>query len=150
MNINGFDRLRIILMSGTGDTTTNITLTNANAPRSMALAGAADLNGDCNNDILWQSNGTASVFAWLMTGTNLQMIGTNVLKINLPDGPGAGWGIAGIGDLNNDGKMDLVWTNGGGEAQIELIEGTNSVLAILPPVPDTSWRIIGAWDLNPA
>jgi hypothetical protein len=71
------------------------------------IAGAGDINGDGRADIVWQNQATGNLAAWLMNGS--QVIGTNLLSI--PMVADLNWKVMGVGDMDGDGRADLLWQN---------------------------------------
>ena len=54
-------------------------------------------------DIVWRNMGDGAVAVWLMNGLTIDP------SSGTPGGAPDNWTIVGIGDLNGDGKTDLVW-----------------------------------------
>ena len=109
------------------------------------IAGVGDLNGDGKADLVWRNVHTGAVAGWLMNGLSLQEDAIIALGISHDD-----WNIVGVGDLNGDGKADLVWWNiqtgavvGWLMHGLALQEG-----AIIAPAIDRHWGIVGVGDLN--
>ena len=107
---------------------------------SWRIVGTGDFNGDGYVDILWRYNGAGGyVVVWYMdpagwTGS-AELIPVGDLT----------WEIAGTGDYNNDGSVDILWRyNGaGGYNVIWYMNGAAwSASAELVPVPDLTWRIV--------
>ena len=63
--------------------------------------GAADVNGDGKSELLWRSG--ADVVYWIMNGATMQ---SSVYAGNLGE---ADFALVGSGDLNSDGRADLVF-----------------------------------------
>jgi hypothetical protein len=74
-------------------------------------------------------------------------------------GPGEGyvrtvsdqnWKIAGIGDFDGDGRVDVLWRNGTtGDNYIYLMNGKSIAgEGYVRSVPDLNWKIAGVGDLN--
>ena len=57
------------------------------------------------NTIVWRDTSTGDVGVWLMDGLSAPTTGVIAEAVE------AAWVIAGVGDLDGDGKADLVWRN---------------------------------------
>jgi hypothetical protein len=104
------------------------------------IVGTGDFNKDGNVDILWRYNGTGGYnVVWHMD--DAAWIGSAEL---IPVGDTT-WQIAGTGDYNNDGNIDILWRyNGaGGYNYIWYMDGvTWSGGGDLLPVADLTWKIV--------
>jgi hypothetical protein len=111
------------------------------------IAAAADFNSDGRTDVMWQDQGT--VFAqgtgftqiWFLGGSQ----GTTVTAaVNLVQtNP---WRIAATGDLNRDGRPDLIWQDPvTGASQAWIMGGAqgNQILNSITLGESNSWRIAG-------
>ena len=105
-----------------------------------------DFNGDGQSDIFWR-NDSGAFSSWLGS--------TNGGYIN-NDAAAAGfvsvdWHIAGTGDFDGDGRVDLLWRNDNGSLSNWLgksnggFASNDSVAASFAP---TSWHVIGTADFN--
>jgi parallel beta-helix repeat protein len=112
---------------------------------NWVISGTADFTGDCNNDILWTMPGTTNVLLWTMQGPSF--ICSNWLRAL--SNSASSYGIAGTGDLNGDGKADLVITNAFGTI-IRLMNGTNWIqdipLSNAPPASNA--QIVGVGEFT--
>ncbi|PWB82149.1 MAG: hypothetical protein C3F08_00380 [Candidatus Methylomirabilota bacterium] len=103
------------------------------------IVGTGDFNKDGKVDILWRYGGSGGYdVVWYMDGVSWS---SSVELIHVADPT---WQIAGTGDYNNDGNVDILWRfNGAGGANV--IWHMNGVSwvesAELIPVPDLNWRI---------
>jgi len=122
-------------------------------PLAWRLAGSGDVNGDGYADLVWQNTSTGDLVLWLMQ--NNIIVGTPALSI--PNVGTIGWQVRAVGDVNGDGRADLIWQNsvtGGlavwtlnGPTVLNTFLFTNTSGAVLT-MPDANWQIVGAGDLN--
>ena len=79
---------------------------------SWSIVGVGDFNGDGKSDILWRNtNGT--LIDWTTNGSQVTAI-QQVTLGGSPAMPDSSWQIAQIGDLNGNGKSDILWRNSDG------------------------------------
>ena len=109
------------------------------------IVGTGDMNGDGQRDIVFQHE-DGSLATWLMKGIEAQDA-----KILEPANPGdAQWKVAVIGDIDGDGKEDLVFQHQDGTLAVWFMDRTKLLRASLlnPEHPGPSWRVVGAVDWN--
>jgi hypothetical protein len=99
-------------------------------------------------DLLWQHEADGLVAAWLMQGPVL----LEGLLLTPPSVLDLEWKIAGGGDLNVDGRADLVWHHqGDGRIATWLMNGTRQTeggLLFPDAVPDIGWRVNAVTDFD--
>jgi hypothetical protein len=111
------------------------------------IAGAGDINGDGRADIIWQNQANGGLGAWLLSGN--VVIGQQNLSVSVMTD--LNWKIRGVGDVNSDGRADLIWQNGAtGGLGVWYLNGftvlygeslnTNAGAAF---VADSNWKIVG-------
>ena len=113
------------------------------------VQGMGDFDGDGRADIVLQhDNGAAAI--WLMDGTQIRAGG----DLNITPFNGPTWHIAGVRDMNNDGRADLIWQNDNGASAVWAnftTNGGNATFAsqhdIVPqpdpnPAPPVDWHIV--------
>jgi hypothetical protein len=107
---------------------------------SWRIVGTGDFNKDGSVDILWRYDGPGGAnVVWYMNGAS--WIGS----AELISVPGYVWTIAGTGDYNNDGNVDILWRydNMGGYNYIWYMNGVTWIGGgDLLPVADLSWVIV--------
>ena len=135
-------------VAGVAVTSTNVDPSFLNNAIALAatVAPLGDLNSDGKEDLIWQNNVSGAVAIWHMNGTSIGSGGALT-----PDrGPDTNWRLAGLGDVNNDGKPDLFWWNQlTGVSEIWVMNGvTRTALVSLPTVADTNWRMVGIGDFS--
>ena len=108
------------------------------------VAVTGDLNGDGWSDLVWQNQSTQAVVGWLL-GANL-----TVVNAALSFSPGAGpWRVRMLNDMNNDGKLDLVWQNAVAASPLYVwyLNGAGGMVnsGFLGPMVQLSplWRVVG-------
>jgi hypothetical protein len=117
------------------------------------IAGTGDFNADGNTDILWRYYGSEYIqgwnVIWYMNGTTITSYGF------LPTVQDTNWRIAGTGDFDGDGKLDVLWRYFGSD---NTIRGWNVIwhldgeaiarYGFATTVLDLDWKIEGVGDFN--
>lgn len=119
-------------------------------PNGWIPGGTGDFNKDGHTDIFWYQRLNGEIATWFMTGTS----STAASRITRP-GPGTGWQVAGVGDLNNDGYADVIWRNLSnvfhpvGSVVIWYMNGTNTIGGgSLPSMSDMNWQPVGTGEFD--
>ena len=110
--------------------------------------GLADVNFDGRADLLWQNSADGGLATWYLDGWNV--VGTELLGISrVAD---LNWRVVGSGDLNGDGRADLVWQHRtGGWVAVWFLSGKEIVgteLLSIDRVADPNWQIRGVADID--
>ena len=95
------------------------------APTNWQVAGVGDFNGDGRDDILWRRSDTGHLSNWLGTATG----GWANNDANAADWASTDWQIAAVGDINGDGRDDIVWRSDAGHVSNWLGTATGGWLA---------------------
>ena len=107
------------------------------------IVANGDFNRDGKTDLVWQDMSTGHLAAWFMDGLNL--LDSVLLSPNRVSD--TTWTIVAAGDVDRDGKTDLVWQDQArGWLAIWLMNGTTlkqSVGFTPERVSDTNWKIVG-------
>jgi hypothetical protein len=109
------------------------------------IRGVADVNGDGKADLIWQHD-AGWLAAWLMNGFSV----TAGTLLSVPRLTDPNWVIAGAGDVNGDGKADVVWQNkADGGLGVWYLNGATVIdtkQLSISAVPDLNWKIHGVGD----
>jgi hypothetical protein len=118
------------------------TIGNAN---SNTFLGIGDLDGDGKDDLLWRTNANR-VVGWKMDGLT---VASNA-EISNTTFVGTNWGVAGMPDLDGDGRADVLWRNANnGNVAAWFMNGLSRVGGgTVTTSVSNNWAIIGTSDLN--
>jgi hypothetical protein len=110
------------------------------------VAGTGDFNGDGKPDIIWLNRATMQVYVWFMD--NGRMIGGDFVDVH---NVSPNFRIAGVGDFNRDGRVDLLWQDTvQGFVFVTFLNGTRvtSVSALTPASVSPTWIVRGVADYD--
>jgi hypothetical protein len=122
-------------------------LTPLPTPTPWRVRGAGDFNGDGMTDLVWQHPSTGQLCAWLMNNAGGRL---SVEYLN-PSQADPAWRIAGVADINHDGKADLVWehrvTGALAVWHLDRLTAT-SAPALSPAFVNPAWilKVVGDFD----
>jgi len=107
------------------------------------IAGAGDTDGDGVPEIVFQHQTQGWLASWTVNGTTVS--NTRLLSVNqMPD---PNWRIHGVGDVDGDGRADLIWQNlATGALGVWLLNGSTVTLQqnlSIDQVSDRRWLIVG-------
>jgi carboxymethylenebutenolidase len=102
---------------------------------------SSDLNGDGKSDLVLQNTNSGAVAVWLMNGDA-------VIEKKVVATPAAGWKVVATGDLDNDGKSDIVAENSDGTIAMWKMDGTTRVSETTIAKPAAGWNVIGTRDVT--
>jgi hypothetical protein len=106
-----------------------------------------DFSGDGRGDILWRNGSGGTLVNWL--GNDHGSFDDNAAHFLA--NPGADWQVAGTGDFNGDGIVDLLWRNSNGSV-VDWLGQKNGSFADNSSnffsTPGTSWHVAAIADFN--
>jgi hypothetical protein len=108
------------------------------ADLNWSIAAVADFDGDHKAEILWRNRNTGDDYMWMLNNDGTLASGAGVQAV-----ADANWKLAATGDINGDGKADLVWRNKStGANYVWFMNGPTLVNSgPLEPVPDQTWKL---------
>jgi hypothetical protein len=114
-------------------------------PPEIRVESFGDFNGDGKTDIFWRNYAAQKVGFWLSNATGLSSDVTPLSTVVSGEEQ-----LAGIGDLDGDGKQDLIWRNlVTRQVSYWLMDGaTVRSSSIDPTLMGSEWSFVGAVDLN--
>jgi hypothetical protein len=114
---------------------------------SWAIVGMGDFTGDGAADVAWQQDSSDLVSIWAMNGANY-------LRSESPANQGLmgrNWTIRAVGDMDEDGKPDLIWQNRtNAQVAVWIMNGPKYVQSrtVTGHVADKGARLVGAADFD--
>lgn len=110
------------------------------------IRAVADVNGDGKADVIWQHD-AGWLAVWLMDGVNA----TSTAFLSVSRMLDSNWLIVGAGDVNRDGRADIIWQNeANGALGVWFMNGATVIdqRALSTYVSDLNWKIHGVGDVN--
>jgi len=105
-----------------------------------------DFNGDGKSDILWRHD--SGIVTDCLGQSNGGFADNSA---NFLTNPGTAWHVAGTGDFNGDGRVDVLWLNDNGvlvdwlgQVNGSFADNSSNFLAN----PGTAWHVVGTGDFN--
>ena len=113
-------------------------------PLSWSIAGTGDFDGDGKSDILWRDSASGDVGLWITAADTVHtQVGAYLTPARaIP----AVWAISGVGDLDGDGKADILWrdTTTGDVGAWLMSGGTVRTYDTPARAVGSDWQITGA------
>ena len=140
--------LAVWLMNG--NTMTEARLLNPSRLNDVTwrIVAAADFNQDGHPDLIFQNRTSGNISAWLMNGTNL-LSGIAVTPSQVSN---VAWEIITAGDVNGDGRPDLLWQHQTtGTLTSWIMNGTTMTSAgtfSTTGPSDPNWKLKATADVN--
>lgn len=110
------------------------------------VVGTGDLNGDGQTDLIWRHATEGWLAYWTLVNTTVT--GTGYLSINrVAD---LNWNVRGVGDINGDGRADIIWQHTDGSIGVWLMNGATVTSTPFFSVANSgaNWQIAAVGDLN--
>lgn len=107
------------------------------------LRGAGDVDGDGQPDLVWRNANSGQNAVWFMSRTNAIAIDHSAYLTTVAD---LAWRLDAVGDVDLDGKADLLWRNTAtGQNGIWFMDGATLAGSRIfdPSVGDANWHIAG-------
>jgi hypothetical protein len=115
-------------------------------PQAWQIVATGDLDGDATADLVWRQSQTGDVAVWLINA------GTAIAgqKLIVASGVPLAWQIVGVGDVDGDGKADLLWRHAQtGDLAVWLMNGaTVRHGPIVAPGVPLAWQVAAVSDLD--
>src|SRR5439155_5752202 len=116
------------------------------ADLSWRIVGVADFDGDGKSDILWRNAVSGQNYLYPMNGTAIMPNEGFIRTVVDP-----AWQVKGVGDLDGDGKADIVWRNSSsGQNYLYAMDGATikPTEGYLRTVADLAWQIVAVGDYD--
>jgi hypothetical protein len=116
------------------------------ADQNWKIVGIGDFDGDAKADILWRNSSTGQNYLYPMNGTAIKS--SEGFLRTVAD---QSWKVAGVADLDGDGKAEIVWRNSAtGENYLYPMDGTTIKASegYFRTVADLNWQIAALGDYD--
>lgn len=132
-------------ITNASDNTRSLNLTmpvTVNFRAAVVLGGFTknDIDGDGRSDLIFHNASTRQLSYRIMSGTT-------TVRSALISGVGAGYTVGATGDVNADGKVDLIWTSAARDLYLWAGNGTGFTSFRIGSYP-SGWALIGAGDVD--
>ena len=142
---------RLAVWNVVGSTVTaSYYLTSSGVDTNWKVVGTGDLNGDGYADIVWRHT-SGAVASWFLLNGQIASMGYLLMNGATATETDPAWEIRAVGDLNGDGRADVIWQNTVvGTLGVWYLDGRAviGVASFNVGMPDSNWKIAGAGDLN--
>jgi hypothetical protein len=111
------------------------------------IKAVGDLDGNGKGDLIWQNVATGSLAAWFLDGFAI----SGAASLSAGVASDLNWQIAGAGDINGDGRADVIWQHSAtGRLAAWLMNGSRVVATsfLSTYVADLAWKVRGVGDVN--
>lgn len=117
--------------------------------RNWQLQTTGDLNGDGQRDVLLRNALVGQNLLWTMAPGGRSIASEALIGRDVPD---VNWSIAGTGDMNGDGKVDIVWRNQAADQIVAwYMDGQGNISSeglVGRGFGDNNWKIEAMADFN--
>jgi hypothetical protein len=124
---------------------------------SWSIAAAGDFTGDGKADMLWRQSSSQTLTLWQMN--NAVVSQSSAITYNGGAvAPDSSWTVAGVGDFDGDGHVDVLWRQAATGLLAEWLMNGSTITAAAAPTfhsvqgqaisPDSSWSIVEFGDFN--
>jgi hypothetical protein len=124
-----------VLWQVNGSTVTSSTL--GTVPSNWAVQGLGDFNGDRVADILWRDTTAGTVAIWFLNSSGQVQSSGTVGAVSTS----TTWAINETGDFDGDGKSDILWVDGSGNATIWLMNGATIASSVSLGSVGPTWSV---------